>query len=50
LVLIIDTVVGNVSAGLFVSFILAYAAKRNQKGDTSVKKPTDSTHVAQKNM
>ena len=49
LVLIINAVIGNVSAGSFVSIILSYAAKRNQKGDTSVKKSSDSTLVTQKN-
>ncbi len=37
LTLIMDAIVGNVSAGSFISIILPYTAKRNQKNNASVK-------------
>jgi hypothetical protein len=35
--LLMNTVIGNMAAGSFVSVIISYAAKQDQKGSTSIK-------------
>jgi hypothetical protein len=42
LALFMNAVIGNVSVGSFVSLIVSYAVKRDQKGSTSVKTKEES--------
>jgi len=40
--LFMNAIIGNVAAGSFVSLIISYAAKRDQKGNTSTKATNES--------
>ena len=42
-VLFMNAIVGNVSTGSFISILLPYTIKRNQKGDMAVIKDGDKT-------
>ncbi len=45
LALLMSAIIGNVSAGSFISIILSYAAKRNQKGSDAVKTANDPDFI-----
>ncbi|MEP6595625.1 MAG: hypothetical protein ABJA71_06740 [Ginsengibacter sp.] len=46
--LFMNAIIGNVSVGAFISLIISYAAKRDQKGGTSTK-TTDEPEVLNEN-
>jgi hypothetical protein len=46
--LLMNAVIGNVAAGSFVSIVIPYAAKKDQKGGTSVKTPEEPEALNQK--